>query len=286
MGGGGEKLNSSPVGYPAIVKPVDMAGSRGIIKVNNDEELLNALESSKKISDSGKVIIEEYLDGPEVSVELVISNKKVYVIQVTDKITTGPPHFIEIGHSQPSILDYDAIKDIKNVAVKAAQSLEIDNCLGHVEIKLTSHGAKMIEMGARAGGDSIGEQLIFNSTGVNFQNIALNFALGNEIQIQEPAQSTPCCIKFIQCESGVLKSISGIENVKLPKNIIDLKITAKIGEKYSDPVDNSGRWGYVIAKANTLDEAKSICDNTLSKIIFENFDTNNPPDLITNHVEH
>ena len=248
---------------------MDRAGSRGIFKVYNDKELKNAIKSSKSISNSGNVIIEEYLDGPEVSVELVISNKRVYVIQVTDKVTTGPPHFIEIGHSQPSVLDCDAIANIKDVAIRAAQSLEINNCLGHAEIKLTSRGAKMIEIGARAGGDSIGEQLILNSTGVNFQNIALNFAVGNEVQIFEPIYSTPCCIRFIQGKSGILKSVKGVENVKLSKNIISLKITGKIGKKYSEPVDNSSRWGYVIAKANSVVEAKSICDKALGEIVIE-----------------
>lgn len=143
------------IDYPAIVKPIDMAGSRGIFLVHNDAEFKRAVKDSSKLGDSGKVLVEEYLVGPEVSVELIVKNGKAHAIQVTDKTTSGAPHFAETGHLQPSQLDKNIIDSVKKVACSAAESLELKNSLGHAEIKITSSGPKMIEIGARQGGDGI-----------------------------------------------------------------------------------------------------------------------------------
>lgn len=86
------------IDYPAIVKPIDMAGSRGIFLVHNDAQFKRAVKDSSKLGDSGKVLVEEYLVGPEVSVELIVKNGKAHAIQVTDKTTSGAPHFAETGH--------------------------------------------------------------------------------------------------------------------------------------------------------------------------------------------
>lgn len=252
--------------YPLIVKPVDMAGSRGINLVHNENELFNALQDSSRASDSGNVIIEEYLEGPEVSVELVVRNAIPYVIQVTDKATSGAPHFAETGHLQPSQLPCDVIKKIKDVACAAATSLGLVNSLGHAEIKVTGEGPKMVEIGARAGGDGIGEQLIELSTGVNFSDLAIKIALGENFEISENRIDQSSCIQFILSENGVLQSIQGVEKAKALNNIYDVKITAENGRRYASMVDNSGRIGYVISQANNAKLAKEACEKALKLI--------------------
>ena len=255
------------MGYPLIVKPVDMAGSRGIFLVNSKQELRDAIVKSSAISDRGDVIVEEYLDGPEVSVELVIKEGNPEVIQVTDKTTSGAPHFAEIGHLQPSQLSDDIILKIKDVACSAAKSLGLFNCLGHAEIKVTSKGPKMVEIGARAGGDGIAEQLIELSTGVSFCDMALQIAVGEEIIIPENRLNRASCIRFILSKKGKLESISGVDEARKIDGIVDININGVIGKQYQEMIDNSGRIGYVIASSDTAQKAKDACEEAIKCII-------------------
>ena len=254
------------VKYPLIVKPVDMAGSRGIFLVNNDEDMEAALRESSKSSDSGDLLIEEYMDGPEVSVELVVKNGTPHVIQITDKTTSGAPHFAEIGHLQPSQLPENILQQIAEVACDAAKALQLQNSLGHAEIKVTSMGPKMVEIGARAGGDSIGEQLIELSAGVSFPEIAVSIALGEDFEVPQNHLNYSSCIRFLTTRNGVLSSIEGIEDAKKIQGVQIVKIFGEIGKKYSDMIDSSGRLGYIITQAENANEARQICDQAFDTI--------------------
>ena len=254
--------------FPVIVKPIDMAGSRGIYLVHNVDELMDVLS---KASDRGDVIIEEYMDGPEVSVELVVKNGIPHVIQITDKTTSGAPHFAETGHLQPSQLPSDILDKIKDVACRAAISLELKNSLGHAEIKVTSKGPKMVEIGARAGGDGIAEQLIELSTGVSFSEIAIQIAMGDEIVIPNTRKNKSSCIRFILSHKGILKSVDGVEQAENIRNIEGIKMYGIIGQEYQDMIDNSGRIGYVIACAENAKLARNACDAAIEqiKVVYE-----------------
>ena len=263
-----DKINKCEMDFPVIIKPIDMAGSRGIYLANNNEEFLSALKESSAVGDSGSLLIEEYMIGPEVSVELVISKGVPMVIQITDKSTTGAPHFAEIGHLQPSKLDEETKEKIKDVACAAAKALGLYNSLGHAELKITNEGPKMVEIGARAGGDAIGEQLILLSTGVDFGKIAIDIALGYDIEIPNTTNNVSC-IRFIQSKKGILKSVEGLETAKAINNIYDIKFTGIIGKKYDDVIDNSGRLGYVIAYGENYDDVIGACNKAINTIKLE-----------------
>ena len=253
--------------YPVIVKPVDMAGSRGISIAFSYDELIKALSYSANVSERGNIIVEEYLEGPEVSVEIVVKDSIPEVIQITDKTTTGAPHFAEIGHLQPSQLPSNILNEIANVACNAAKSIGLINSLVHAEIKVTKNGPKMIELGARGGGDGIAEQLLELSTGVSFPEIALQIAMGEPITIPRERKQNASCIRFIQTQEGILDSIKNVDESRLLKGIADIKILGITGNQYHNVVDNSGRLGYVIATSESAESAKDLCDKAISKII-------------------
>lgn len=261
-----DKIN---VSFPAIVKPIDMAGSRGIYLVNDEVELKVAMIESSNSSDTGNILVEEYLDGPEVSVELIIKDSIPHVIQITDKTTSGAPHFAEIGHLQPSQLPKEILKNISKVACDAAIAIGLKNSLAHAEIKITNKGPKMIEIGARAGGDGIAEQLIELSTGISFSEVAIRIAMGKEIKFSNKITNKSSCIRFILTKKGVLKSIKGVAKAKEVANIEEINITGVIGKYYDDMVDNSGRIGYIISSADEVKIAKEACDIAIDMIEIE-----------------
>ena len=171
--------------YPCISKPVDNAGSRGVMLIKCREELKEAVRYSFANGRRGGVIIEEYLQGSEVSVEVMALEGDIHILQVTDKLTTGAPHFVEMGHSQPSCLGKKAVDSIKDLAVRAVKSLGIYNGPAHVEIMLTEAGPRLIELGARMGGDCITTHLVPLSTGIDMVELAIRISLGEKPDIRE-----------------------------------------------------------------------------------------------------
>lgn len=232
--------------FPLIVKPTDRSGSRGVEKVLDPVQLEEAIIRARKESFEHKAIIEEFVTGREVSVESISYQGKHYILQITDKVTTGAPFFVELEHHQPSSLPENIKLRIKEIVLHALDALHIKYGASHSELKITEDGdIKVIEIGARMGGDFIGSNLVQLSTGYDFLKGVIEVALGefHEPQIAEHSFSG---VYFLSEETKELKSI--IENWNMYPEIVEAEIT--------DPqlryIECSGdRSGYLIYKSYT-----------------------------------
>ena len=176
----GEALTDFDMRYPIIVKPLDSGGSQGITKLDSSEGLIEALNDAFDHSRSEQAIVEEFVDGREFSVEALSHNGKHYIIQITDKVTSGSPHFIEMQHHQPADISLDIDEKIKETVKGALSVLKIENSPSHTEIKLNSKGELyIIEIGARMGGDFITSDLVRLSTGYDMVKGAIELAIGD-----------------------------------------------------------------------------------------------------------
>lgn len=176
-------LNAVDFNYPIIVKPLDSGGSQGINKLDEKEGLLNAYRIAADFSRTHRVIIEEFIDGREFSVETLSCQGKHYILQITDKVTSGAPHFIEMQHHQPADIPADVADRIREMVGKALTALKIENSPSHTEIKLNSKGELyIIEIGARLGGDFITSDLVRLSTGYDMVKGTIELALGKFVE--------------------------------------------------------------------------------------------------------
>lgn len=199
-----------------IVKPTDNSGSRGVFLIEsktNRKDVDYAFEYSKKYSRNGQIIVEEYMDGCEVSVEALSINGIPHIIAITDKLTTGAPRFVEMGHSQPSMLSSDIKKQIRYVAKEAIKALGIKNGPSHTEIMITDDGPKVVELGARLGGDNITTHLVPLSTGVDMVKCCIEISLG-QIPDFKKKFNDGSAIRYFPSVKGKLDSIDNIENTK------------------------------------------------------------------------
>lgn len=264
-----EELNliKDKVTYPCIMKPTDNAGSHGVVKINSFEELIEKYEYSHSCSRRGNVIVEEYLDGEEVSVEVMVVDGKVNILQITDKLTTGAPYFVEMGHSQPSRLDIDIQDKIKDVAERACKAVGINKGPAHVEMKVTSQGqAKMIELGARMGGDNITTHLVPLSTGIDMVECTIKTALGETVDVT-PKLNCGSAIRYFEAPFGKIKSIEGVEEALKIDGVKQISFTKNIGEESTPIHCSNDRIGFVIAQAETVEEAINICEKVKEIII-------------------
>lgn len=178
------ELNIEGLNFPLIIKPIDRSGSRGITKINSIELLYDAVKYAIDESFSKKAVVEEYVEGHEVSVETISWNGIHTILAITDKITTNAPNFVELEHHQPSQLPSYIQEMIKAETIKCLNALEINYGASHSEFKVTSNkDVFVIEVGARMGGDFIGSHLVELSTGYDFLKGVIDVALN---QFQQP----------------------------------------------------------------------------------------------------
>lgn len=253
---------------PFIVKPADSSGSRGIFEVIDitDQQLIKeAYYYCKPFSRVGDVIVEEYMSGPEVSVETLSIDGVCHVIQITDKITTGAPHYVEMGHSQPSRHSKEISEKITEVAKAANKALGITNGPSHTEIIVTSEGPKIVEVGARLGGDNITTHLVPLSTGVNMVECCIKIALGEKPDIK-PKWNKGAAIRYFDQHKGIVKGIEGIEEAKKIIGVQQISVVHGVGEEVTEINSSASRMGFVITQDENGERAIADCINALKKI--------------------
>ena len=256
------------VTFPCISKPTDNSGSRGVMLINSKEELKASVEYSSSCGRGGSVIVEEYLSGNEVSVEIIVLSGTVHVLQVTDKITTGAPHFVETGHTQPSRLSEKDVEAIKDLAARAVKAVGIENGPAHVEIMLTKNGPRMIELGARMGGDCITTHLVPLSTGIDMIKAVIQISCGETPDLT-PKFNKGSAIRFIDAKQGVIKEINGVEEALSVDGVKEVSLTKGIGDKLEGIKSSTDRVGFVIAQGENADNAADISEQAVTKISVE-----------------
>ena len=262
------KIFQDRLSFPCIMKPTDNAGSHGVVLVSTIKELIDSYEYSLQYSREGNVIIEEYLQGQEVSVEVMVIDGEVHILQITDKLTTGAPYFVEMGHSQPSCHPECVLEKIRQVTISAVQAIGITMGPAHVEMMLTTRGPVMIELGARMGGDNITTHLVPLSTGIDMVQATIKLALGEKPNI-EPMLCCGAAIRYFDLPFGVIGSICGVEEAGAIEGIKQITFIKTIGDK-SNPIHCSNdRVGFVIAQASSAKDAVCLCEKARKKIKIE-----------------
>lgn len=250
--------------FPIIMKPADSSGSRGVHLINDIEEFKENFNYAKKYSLSGKVLLEEYMTGKEVSVETFVVDGEVHIIQITDKLTSGAPFFVEEGHNQPSQLDEKTKEKIRIVAKQACDAVNLTQGPAHIEIMVTQEGPKMIEMGARLGGDFITSHLVPLSTGVNMVKQTILSALKEKVDLK-PKFNKASAVRFIN-SFGKIKEIQGVDEAKRIKGVIETGFFKGIGDITENVQSSSDRTGYVIVQEEDIEKAEQICSKAIKKI--------------------
>ena len=257
----------------AILKPSRNSGSRGIAKVAKSE--FQGLEGFKKFqrlynvaheeSRDKSVLIEQFIEGPEFSIEIIVWNGKVNVLTVTDKKTTEAPHFVELGHSQPSCFSAEDVEKLKAAAVAGVKALGVNNCACHAEAKLMDGKAYLMEIGARLGGDFISTELTHLSTGIDMVAAAINCALGIEPCLEPTEEKHGVCIRYFCPKPGKLVSISNIEVLE-DERVYLWEIYHKVGDIIPEVTSSLSRSGHVIVTEKDAKTAIAFAESLLNEV--------------------
>ncbi len=260
------------LGGRCIVKPSDNAGSRGVVLLEgegkNNQELNRIYEYSKSNSRNGVVMVEEFMEGPEVSVESMTVDGETTVITITDKYITPPPYFVEIAHCEPSRLSLETQDQIREITLQAVKAIRLQNGPSHTEIKVTEQGPKIVEIAARLGGDFITSRLVPLSSGVDLVKASVLLAAGKNPDLERKWEKG-AAIHFIQGGKGKIRKIEAGEEIACLDGIEEIMIYKKAGDSTDGTKSSNDRLGHIITSGRTAGEAMEIGKYALSHIHIE-----------------
>lgn len=251
-----------------ILKPTDNAASRGVVLIDQEQkpDLEEAFRYTMQYSRGGTALAEEYMTGPEVSVEAFSVDGIPHIITITDKIVTEVPYFVELGHTEPSRLPDDQQQAITELAMRAIRAIGMRNGPTHTEIKVTPDGPKLVEIAARLGGDFITSKLVPLSSGVDMIECSFAILLGESVQYHR-TKNQGAAIRFLHGKKGILESIEGTEEVRQMTGVREVEIYKKIGNPVQPPENSSDRIGHVIATGKDAEEAALNAERAAEKVV-------------------
>lgn len=250
-------------GFPVIVKPSDGEGSRNIYLIDKPSTVEEAWMEIKG-SDIECFLMEEYLDGIEVSVEAFSFNGNHVVIAITDKRTL--PNFVEMGHSVPSNINGTKKMEIIHTVTSFLNIVGLKDGPSHTELKLTSKGVKIIESHNRRGGDRINE-LVQIAYGIDMESMAFGWQFGMVDKLENsPSVRAGAAIGFFVPKPGIVTEILGYEEARNKQGVKSLMLKVKVGDLVPTIRSSHDRVGYVITEGRDASEAIEICENTLKSI--------------------
>ena len=180
-----------------------------------------AVKETFKYTKKNDVLIEEFIEGKEYSVEGIHYNGESHVIQITEKITTKFPYNVELGHIQPAELSNENKCAIQQLLNKIAKALAFDNCASHTELKINSKGIKVIETSPRLGGDFISSTLVPLSTGINMEDVLIDISTGKKLQpdYYMPKFNKSSGIIYFELPEGRINTILNLKEINQIKGI-------------------------------------------------------------------
>ncbi|GAB1823623.1 ATP-grasp domain-containing protein [Herbidospora sp. RD11066] len=250
-------------GLPIIVKPIRESGSLAVFRIDDKAgvdavaDRFRALDGQFKERDLTaadsfeEFLLEEFLDGPEISVETLSFDGHHVIVAVTVKECGGPGGFVEIGHSQPG----DCPPEVRQLVVDFLDAVGLRNGPGHTEVMLTSRGPKIVESHNRVGGDRINE-LTEIAYGVDMEQYALTAGL----DVLPPLTGSPdaqsgAAIRFLTPAPGRVVEITGLDEVRADPAFVDVHLKVGPGDEVPPLVWNEDKVGYVITRGATAAEA-------------------------------
>lgn len=254
------------VGLPCVVKPADDSGSNDVLRCATVEQAVAHAASVLAVTvnvrgqpTAGVALVESFLDGPEVSVEVMTAGGRSHVVGVTAKQVTAGPWFVETGHVFPAPSPVDGAGE---VAVRALKAAGVRVGASHVEVKLTPAGPAVVEINARLAGGMIPE-LVQLATGIELLEQQLRAYAGLPVSL-EPARSAYAGIRFLLAPwAGTLTGISGVEQARAVAGVDRVVLTASPGRAVRPARNAYDRLGSVIATGATPAEVEAALDAAL-----------------------
>lgn len=263
-------------GTPAVIKPTNLSAGRGVIRVDDPADAVAITRRVRAIIDgigrdsSAPLLVERYVDGPEISVEGILWDNELEILAIFDKpIPMTGPSFEESIFVTPSRLTAEIQADVGRVTVAAVRALGLSEGPIHAELRIEAGRPVVIEIAGRTIGGLCGRALRFGLLGAPLETLVLRHALGmrKESMRREHAASGVLMVPIPR--TGTLRSVSGVEEVTELREVTSVEITAPIGSRVAPPPDGDRYLGFVFARAADPDTVEDTLRAAMETIVVE-----------------
>ncbi len=240
---------SDHLAFPLVVKPVDNMGARGCRLVRDGAELAEALADAHGHSRSGRAIVEEYLDGPEFSLDALVHEGRIHLCGIADRHITFAPYFVEMGHTMPTAFPERDVAEVVRVFEAGVRALGIRNGAAKGDIKLTSRGGFVGEIAARLSGGYMSGWTYPYASGVDPAAGALDIAVGDPPRDVKPLRSWVSAERAFISIPGQVLSVSGERAARAEPYVKEVFFRIRAGDRVVFPANNVEKCGNVISQA-------------------------------------
>ena len=272
--------------YPLVVKPSDNMGARGCRLVDKDDDIIPIIEKALSYSRSSRVIVEEFVAGPEFSIEGLVFNGNVHITALADRHIYYPPYFVEMGHTIPSIYPAQITDKIVEIFIKGVNALGLSHgaCKGDVFFDKKRGEAIVGEIAARLSGGYMSGWTAPYSSSINVTRLALQLALGEEPDFI-PSMPTKYNSSRFSSEMayisipGKVREVMGLYEAKASSNIKDVFPRCKAGDEVVFPKNNVEKAGNVISLSSSYENAIASSTQSIKNIFIRLEAFNDDTDL-------
>lgn len=264
------ELPKKDLRYPLVLKPVDNMGARGVVRVDSWEELQTQIRRSLRYSRSGKVVVEEFIEGPEFSLDALVYKGQIQICGIADRHIRFPPHFVEVGHTIPSDAPIDVQEEVIKTFKAGIRALGIDPGAAKGDVFYSpGKGGVVGEIAARLSGGYMSGWTYPYSSGVNLTEGALRIALGEDPGDRTPKRFDTAAERALISLPGKVASIEGVEEARKISEVKDIFLRVQKGDTVVFPTNNVEKCGNVIAVAEERGRAVRSAEDAVSSILIK-----------------
>lgn len=276
--------------YPCVVKPLGLSGSRGVIRVDDEPEFVRAVgrltkilnaESQKREAASRALhfLVEDFIDGPEIAVEGLLSGGRLQVLALFDKPDRlDGPYFEETIYVTPSRLPSDVQEQIADCTSQAVQALGLFEGPIHAELRLGTDCPSVIEVNARSIGGQCSRILKFG-TGLSLEELLIRHALDGDWEPPDRDRQPAGVMMIPIPRAGTLREVHGVHDAELVTDIEQVSISAHVGQKLAPLPEGSLYLGFLFARSSSIAAVEAALREAHARLQFviEPFDSNDEP---------
>ena len=249
--------------FPLVVKPADSMGARGCRAVRDSSELSDALAAALRFSRSGKAIVEEFVDGPEFSVDALVEGDEIRIRGVADRHIHFPPYFVELGHTMPTAHPSEIVDEVLRVFRLGVKALGIGRgaAKGDMKYSPARGGALVVEIAARLSGGYMSGWTYPYASGIDLTREALRLCVGMGLEASPPDRGWTSAERAFISIPGRVAWIEGRAEAERTPYVKQLFIRASAGDRVTFPSNNVEKCGNVISQAPSREEAVAAAES-------------------------
>jgi biotin carboxylase len=254
------------INYPCIIKPVDNSGSRGVSFICDESEIEKAYQSAISSSPTGVIILEEFMDGVELTIEGFSVNGEHHILAISDKYKPQGTFCVATQLAYPAAISKKNKEKITNQMIQAYEAAGIDDTPTHSEVILTKDGPKIVEISCRGGGFYVFSKVVQSVSGYDIVKNWTNLCVGEKVELPS-VQEQGTVLRFFAAEAGKLQKVEGFRDAMSLQGV-EGGLFIQPGEVIPELKTDGSRTGWMITRGRDRDSAVQLADQVSKKVVF------------------